>query len=378
MFEKGKDVVISGQVFSYNLFMYLLTRFKEAFCLSSLTIEEAFRSLEEFDLIINSSKNKLAFEYFSTLSEEEQKEITSILHQIIVYKGSLYGAFPETLSDDPNQFESLYQQYFSYFDDYIYYYIVFDQDGNFDKRETFHKLETLFINLPQRQTAYTKAYNMNKDHMDACDYAIEKKTLTIGDTIAINNIVNDSDEDKVLGYKKVDNIVIGADFETTDRKDVPVEMQKLYYEYEHDFGMTLKDPNEPGISEKEKFDRTCDIFRKEAIFHIRFIHIHPFNDGNGRTGRIVLNHHLLSQGIAPLLISGVMSDEYKRCINESDVEGLARLFFYSSSLQVVNWVSFKKAHLKIHKKDIGGNNSEMAEIDEFEDAGATNKKRKIQ
>lgn len=374
MFEKGEDVIISGQVFPYNLFMYLLTRFKEAFCLSSLSVEEAFRSLAEFDFIINSSKDKTAYEYFWTLPEDEQKNITSILHQIIVYKGSLYGAFPDTLSGDPIQFEDLYQKYFSYFDDYIHFFLVFDQNGNFDKRETFHKLETLFINLPQRQTAYTKAYNMNKDHMDACDFAIEKKTLTIGDTIMINNIVNDSDENKVLGYKKVDNVVVGADFETTSRKDVPVEMQKLYYEYEQNFGMTLKDPNEPGIPGKEKYDRTCDIFRKEALFHIRFIHIHPFADGNGRTGRIVLNHHLLSQGIAPLLISDVMSEEYKRCINDSDVEGLARLLFYSSSLQVANWVSFKKAHLKIHKKDIGGNNSEMAEIDEFGATGAAQKK----
>ena len=376
MFEKGEDVIISGQVFSYNLFMYLLTRFKEAFCLSSLTVEEAFHSLEEFDLIISSSKDNLAYEYFGTLSDSEQAEITSILHQIIVYKGSLYGAFPDALSGDPKQFDTLYKQYFSYFDDYIYYYLVFDKDGNFDKRETFHKLDVLFINLPQRQAAYKKAYNMNKDHMDACDYAIDRKTLTIGDTITINSIVNASDEDKEVGFKTVNNIVTGANFETTDRKDVPVEMQKLYYEYDRNFGMTIKDPNEPGITGKERIDRTCDIFRKEAIFHIRFIHIHPFSDGNGRTGRIVLNHHLLSQGIAPLLISGVMSDEYKRCINESDVEGLARLLFYSSSLLVTNWVSFKKAHLKIHKKDIGGNNSEMAEIDGFEAAGETNKKIK--
>jgi Fic family protein len=35
--------------------------------------------------------------------------------------------------------------------------------------------------------------------------------------------------------------------------------------------------------------------------HIRFEHIHPFADGNGRTGRMLLNWHRLRKGL-PLLV----------------------------------------------------------------------------
>ncbi|MBR3211317.1 MAG: Fic family protein [Bacilli bacterium] len=375
MFEKGEDVIITGQRFPYYLFLYLLTRFKEAFGHSSLSIEEAFHDLENFDLIIASTMDNDAIEQYNRLSHKEKSEITETLRQIIVYKGAYYGVFPDELTGDNKQFEELYNKHFFYFEPYIHYYIAFDENGCFDKRATFHKIDTLFINLPQRQTAYIKAYYMNRDHLDACDYAIDQKELSIADTIKINNIVNESDDDKVLGYKTANNVVVGAKFEPTDRKDVPLEMQKLFYEYKQDFGMTIFDPNEPGISAREKYNRTCDIFRKEANFHIRFIRIHPFNDGNGRTGRILLNHHLLSQGIAPVLLSNAMCDEYHRCINENDVEALAKLFFYSSSLQLENWVSFLKSHPKFHKKDIGGNNDEMAELDEFEEARETAEKK---
>lgn len=35
---------------------------------------------------------------------------------------------------------------------------------------------------------------------------------------------------------------------------------------------------------------------RAALFHLLFEDIHPFQDGNGRTGRIVMNHMLMSQG----------------------------------------------------------------------------------
>ena len=55
-------------------------------------------------------------------------------------------------------------------------------------------------------------------------------------------------------------------------------------EYKEGFGMDILDPAEEGISNEERMERTYLIFKREAIFHIRFERIHPFNDGNGRTG----------------------------------------------------------------------------------------------
>lgn len=45
-----------------------------------------------------------------------------------------------------------------------------------------------------------------------------------------------------------------------------------------------------------------DIVRFVALFHINFERIHPFLDGNGRTGRMVLNQHLVNYGMLPVSI----------------------------------------------------------------------------
>tara|TARA_Y100000310_G_C20474908_1_gene711922 strand:- start:457 stop:789 length:333 start_codon:yes stop_codon:yes gene_type:complete len=42
--------------------------------------------------------------------------------------------------------------------------------------------------------------------------------------------------------------------------------------------------------------------RLATEFHARFEAIHPFEDGNGRTGRVLLNAILLGYGYPPLII----------------------------------------------------------------------------
>ena len=46
-----------------------------------------------------------------------------------------------------------------------------------------------------------------------------------------------------------------------------------------------------------------------ARAHTLFESIHPFSDGNGRTGRILLNYLAISQGYPPIVIKGISSSE---------------------------------------------------------------------
>lgn len=63
-----------------------------------------------------------------------------------------------------------------------------------------------------------------------------------------------------------------------------------------------------------------------ADFHIRYERIHPFSDGNGRSGRVLINKQLLSVGRVPIVISKDKRSEYRGLLADGDVSGMQDLF----------------------------------------------------
>mgnify|MGYP000181689966 CR=1 FL=1 len=97
-------------------------------------------------------------------------------------------------------------------------------------------------------------------------------------------------EDRANGYaigdyKKRPNIV--GMYETVLPSKVPEEMEKL-------------------ISWYASQEVTLEIL---AEFHVRYESIHPFQDGNGRTGRMILFRECLRHNISPLIIEDCSSSQ---------------------------------------------------------------------
>lgn len=95
-------------------------------------------------------------------------------------------------------------------------------------------------------------------------------------------------------YKSVPNM-IGSTIETTAPEDVPLAMEKLLHQY-HQIEHTTID----------------DIID----FHVAFERIHPFQNGNGRTGRLIAFKECLKANITPFIITNEMKPFYLRGLTE--------------------------------------------------------------
>jgi Fic family protein len=83
------------------------------------------------------------------------------------------------------------------------------------------------------------------------------------------------------GFKKIQNIV--GNSSTTSPDMVEVELQRLLTWYRQN---------------RKKIHPLILAFE----FHLRYESIHPFSDGNGRTGRLIMNKILMREGYFPVIV----------------------------------------------------------------------------
>ena len=57
---------------------------------------------------------------------------------------------------------------------------------------------------------------------------------------------------------------------------------------------------------------------RAAVLHSRFVEIHPFIDGNGRTGRLILNLELMKAGYQVAILKAENRTDYYRALSQAD------------------------------------------------------------
>lgn len=80
------------------------------------------------------------------------------------------------------------------------------------------------------------------------------------------------------------------------------------------------------------FERYNALFQSEvhmkdiAKMHLDYENIHPYPDGNGRTGRLMINYILLAANQIPIVIPFEYRKHYLSMMEDNDVDGLTKLF----------------------------------------------------
>ena len=71
----------------------------------------------------------------------------------------------------------------------------------------------------------------------------------------------------------------------------------------------------------ENYNKKKNVTLEDIIaFHVEFERIHPFQDGNGRVGRLILFKESLKNNIVPFIIDDDMKMFYYRGLHEWSVE----------------------------------------------------------
>ena len=164
--------------------------------------------------------------------------------------------------------------------------------------------------LPMSGKATVREFYEIENHKHAFDniltHLINEETLTIDIIKEIHADLTDRLQYNRGQFKKNENMILGAEFQTASPAETPLLMAQLVDNLIYRL--------ERSESDDEKLIAILDT-------HIQFERIHPFSDGNGRTGRMVLNYSLLQQGFPPLIIEKETKSEYIEFLGNQDVEG---------------------------------------------------------
>ena len=107
-------------------------------------------------------------------------------------------------------------------------------------------------------------------------------------------------------FKSIDNVIVGSTLETTKPYLVPTKIKdmcdNLYFRL---------------AGAKSEADKLSAIL--EA--HIDFEKIHPFSDGNGRVGRLLMVYACLKQNLVPIIIPKEQKNRYTSILRANDIKG---------------------------------------------------------
>jgi Fic family protein len=151
------------------------------------------------------------------------------------------------------------------------------------------------------------------NHKEAFDYLlhtksnISRKLILNLHKIVTKNTLKTELADQIGIYRTVQVYIRGVEWLPTETKNVPSEMAQLLSWY---------------TKNKTKINPLI----LAAYFHVTFEKIHPFVDGNGRVGRLLMNFMLRKHNFPMINIPHKLRFKYYETLEEAQVKGNLKPF----------------------------------------------------
>ncbi len=139
-----------------------------------------------------------------------------------------------------------------------------------------------------------------KNHQSALEYLFKviKPDYKITETfiLELHHILMNSIRTDAGSYRNHGVRIVGANVPTANYLKVPILIKDLVSE----------------INKNQK-----DNITHASVIHSKFEQIHPFSDGNGRTGRLIMTAMLLRKNIPPAIIKQEQKNLYYKCLQKA-------------------------------------------------------------
>ena len=145
--------------------------------------------------------------------------------------------------------------------------------------------------------------NETINHQNAFKYifeVIDKEIDIITVIKSLHQIIGSNIIEGAGNYKEHENYLInsnGEEINFTLPENVNERMLELSNKYENEW-------------------RELTVFERVTNLHIALINIHPFNDSNGRTARLLINYELIKNNYPPVLINESQKISYYAMLEE--------------------------------------------------------------
>ena len=147
------------------------------------------------------------------------------------------------------------------------------------------------------------------NHKKAIDYMLSElendKKLDIYVIKNINKEILDRLNDNAGNFKRNSNAIIGANFETSTPSQAPILTKNWIENLNYRLELYKNDD-----------EKLLEILNS----HIEFERIHPFSDGNGRTGRLIMMYLCFQEKISPFVIEKEDRPLYMAYLREQNVD----------------------------------------------------------